>query len=97
MRINFASPESLSGVIECNEDGSFIIAEGQITLELMAEELRLVRPNSATGLVNIVNTRPEFVLRSLEYVGWSVEWPEVAEAEVSDQAEDDEPGDFNVN
>ncbi|WP_142971342.1 hypothetical protein [Enterobacter hormaechei] len=97
MRINIASPEKLGGVIECHEDGSYIIAEGQITLEQMAEELRLVRPNSATGLVNTVNSRPEFVLRSLEYVGWTVEWPEVAEAEETDEAEEDEPGDFNVN
>ncbi|HEW9972618.1 hypothetical protein KGP24_24095 (plasmid) [Enterobacter sp. JBIWA008] len=97
MRIKIVSPEKLDGVIECQEDGSFIIAEGQITIEQMAEELRLVRPNSATGLVNTVNSRPEFVLRSLEYVGWFVEWPEVAGAEVGDQSEEHEPGDFNVN
>ncbi|MCM7910274.1 hypothetical protein M8T17_20875 [Enterobacter hormaechei] len=97
MRIKIASPEKQDGVIECHEDGSFIITEGQITIEQMAEELRIVRPNSATGLVNTVNSRPEFVLRSLEYVGWLVEWPEVAGAEVGDQSEEDEPGDFNVN
>lgn len=97
MRIKFSSPEKQGGVIDCHEDGSYIIADGQITLEQMAEVLRLVRPNSATGLVNTVNSRPEFVLRSLECVGWSVEWPEVAETEESSEAEENESGDFNVN
>lgn len=77
------------------DDDSFQIVEGNITLEEMASDLKFVKTNSACGLVNTIEEKAVYVLRSLEYVGWQVDWPEV---EGADDEEDTEPGvELDVN
>ena len=55
--------------MECLDDGSLNVVEGDFSREEMAEDLRYVKPNSATGDVNTLLAEAVFVLRSLEHVG----------------------------
>lgn len=89
MQIKVISPEDRSGIVECLEDGSFQIIEGDILLADMSKDLRFVIPNSAIGYVNTIHARAEFVLRTLEYVDWQVGWPEVAGG--PDEPDNDDP------
>ncbi|HBT4785576.1 TPA: hypothetical protein MB364_000879 [Klebsiella variicola subsp. variicola] len=95
MQIKVVSPDDKHDAIECLDDDSFQIVEGNISLEEMANDLSFVKPNSACGLVNTLNEKAVYVLRSLEHVGWKVDWPEVDGA---DDEEDTDPGvELDVN
>lgn len=95
MRVNVISSVGKKGVVESLDNGGLQFVEGDITRDDMIEDLRFVRPNSACGLVNTIENDAAFVLRSLETVGWEVEWPEV---EGSDEPDDGVPGaDLEVN
>ncbi|EPO4312097.1 TPA: hypothetical protein ACKFHL_005171 [Klebsiella pneumoniae] len=69
MQINVIAPGARAGVVECLDDGSLNVVEGDFSREEMAEDLRYVKPNSATGDVNTLLAEAVFVLRSLEHVG----------------------------
>lgn len=79
MQVKISSPEGKHAVIEYGEEGdnNFSIVSGDVTREEMANALRSVKPFGPTGETNDINAQGCFVLRSLEFVGWLVDWPEV--------------------
>lgn len=87
MQTNITSPDGKTGSILRGDNGEILKISGDITRADMAADLKRVRPNSATGAVNTMDAEAHFILRSLECVGWQVEWPEVKEG--GDQPDDD--------
>lgn len=97
MKYSIVSPAGIKGIVECSDDGSLRILEGDFSEENMAQDLRFINTNSAMGIVNTIRADGVFVLRSLETVGWEVEWPEV-EGDTDDEGDTGESyPDFNVN
>ncbi|WP_241576644.1 hypothetical protein [Rosenbergiella collisarenosi] len=92
MLINVTSPRNQAGAIECNDDGSFTLKGIELSIKDMAEDLKPVTPCSSLGIVNTVNDEYQFVLRSLETVGWVVEWPEIEGDENDTEDEDEDVG-----
>lgn len=74
--IKITSPDGRVGVVEF-DDGPILNVTGDVSLAEIAEEIRVLRPNSATGTVNMVGADACFVLRSAEIAGWLVDWPEI--------------------
>ena len=97
MKYSIVSPAGSRGIVECSDDGTLRIFEGDISEENIAQDLRFINTNSAMGIVNTIHADGVFVLRSLETVGWEVEWPEVE----GDPDDEDDTGesyqDIDVN
>lgn len=74
--IKIISPDGREGTVEL-EEGPIIRIAGDVSLGDIADDIRHLRQNSATGTVNNVEANGYFVLRSAELVGWVVEWPSV--------------------
>ncbi len=87
MQTNLKSPDGKTGSVLCGDNGEILKIAGDITSADMAADLKRVRRNSATGAVNTMDAEAHFILRSLEIVGWKVEWPKVEEG--CDQSDDD--------
>lgn len=89
------SPDGREGAVEF-EDGPITKVTGDVSLAEIAEAIRALRPNSATGTVNTVDAECSFVLRSAEIAGWLVDWPEV-EGDDDESYGYDTDGDQSVN
>ncbi|EKY1962356.1 hypothetical protein RA241_003748 [Cronobacter sakazakii] len=81
--IKITSPDGRDGTVEL-DDGPILSITGNVTLDELAEDIRRLRPNSATGTVNNVEAEGCFVLRSAELVGWIVDWPTVDGSDEND-------------
>lgn len=77
MRINISSPDGRTGSVACGDNNRINEISGDISLEELAEDLKPLKPSSAIGIVNTMDAELQFILRSLEAVGWWVDWPEV--------------------
>ncbi|MDR9909349.1 hypothetical protein [Enterobacter hormaechei] len=84
--IKITSPDGREGVVEF-EDGPITSVTGDVSLDDIAEDIRPLRPDSATGTINTVKAEACFVLRSAELVGWIVKWPEI-------DGDDENDGDY---
>lgn len=96
MQVKVTKPTGEIGLIECLDSGELVIVEGDVSLTDIIESLQGVKPNSATGEVNTLDANPFFVLRSLEVVGWLVDWPEV-EGDLDDDDGENADEDIIVN
>lgn len=74
--IKITSPDGREGTVDL-EEGPIIRIAGDVSLGDISDDIRHLRPNSATGTVNNVKANGYFVLRSAELAGWAVEWPTV--------------------
>ncbi|HBU7546837.1 TPA: hypothetical protein MC769_003142 [Klebsiella aerogenes] len=90
--IKIISPDGREGTVEL-DDGPILGITGDVSLGDIANDIRRLRPNSAMGTVNNVETNGYFVLRSAELVGWAVEWPTVEGGDESDDQYGYEPDD----
>ncbi|EDN6719545.1 hypothetical protein GR393_005040, partial [Salmonella enterica] len=66
MKYSIVSPAGIRGIVECSDDGTLRIFEGDISEENIAQDLRFINTNSAMGIVNTIHADGVFVLRSLE-------------------------------
>ncbi|WP_312329821.1 hypothetical protein [Atlantibacter hermannii] len=96
MQINISSPDRRKGSVACEDNNRIKEISGDISLDEIAEDLKSVKPSSALGIVNTTDAEVQFILRSLETVGWSIDWPEV---EPGDEHPDDneKPSELIVN
>ncbi|HHR1005968.1 TPA: hypothetical protein ACS29Y_005696 [Raoultella planticola] len=59
------------------DNGLVLNVTDDVKLDVVAETIRSLRQDSATGTVNTVEADSYFVLRSAELAGWYVKWPSI--------------------